>query len=252
MMYGITGPEEHLFVTLTSSRAQVQKSRQPLALPPTVKMWLLAASASLIPVVLFFSKRYYEKVASLCRRAQAWTLWAVRKEHVPVSRHRRKDWCSVGRGGEAGAALMVLELGMHCGYNSVRMLRLLPPGGRLITVEQDSQTADYGEELILVAGFKHHQFEVIISSSREAIPLLPGRVGSHQDGFSLYLADLMSLEREGLLRSEGCSVVLICRERGAGGGIREYVRGRGQYCIRRDTQAVMELCYQKGTMMDGK
>jgi len=51
----------------------------------------------------------------------------------------------------------VLELGTHCGYSSVRMLRLLPPGGRLVTVELDPLTAELGEEIILVAGFKHQQ-----------------------------------------------------------------------------------------------
>lgn len=51
----------------------------------------------------------------------------------------------------------VLELGMHCGYSSVRLLRLLPPAGKLITVELDPFTADLGEEIILVAGFKHSQ-----------------------------------------------------------------------------------------------
>lgn len=52
---------------------------------------------------------------------------------------------------------LVLELGTHCGYSSVRMLRLLPPAGKLITVELDPLTADLGEEIILVAGFKHKQ-----------------------------------------------------------------------------------------------
>lgn len=51
----------------------------------------------------------------------------------------------------------VLELGMHCGYSSVRLLRLLPPTGRLITVELDPLTSELGEEIILVAGFKHSQ-----------------------------------------------------------------------------------------------
>ena len=51
----------------------------------------------------------------------------------------------------------VLELGMHCGYSSIKMLRLLPPTGRLLTVEVNACTADLGEELILVAGFKHSQ-----------------------------------------------------------------------------------------------
>lgn len=50
-----------------------------------------------------------------------------------------------------------LELGTHCGYSSVRLLRLLPPAGRLITVELDPLAAELGEEIILVAGFKHSQ-----------------------------------------------------------------------------------------------
>lgn len=52
---------------------------------------------------------------------------------------------------------LVLELGMHCGYSSVRLLHLLPPAGRLITVEVDPVTAELGEEILLVAGFKHSQ-----------------------------------------------------------------------------------------------
>lgn len=52
---------------------------------------------------------------------------------------------------------LVLELGMHCGYSSVRLLRLLPPASKLITVEMDPLTAELGEEIILVAGFKHSQ-----------------------------------------------------------------------------------------------
>lgn len=65
------------------------------------------------------------------------------------------------------APLRVLELGTHCGYASVRILRLLPPSGKLLTVELDPLTADRGEEIILVAGFKnqqvlHHRFHSVI------------------------------------------------------------------------------------------
>lgn len=60
----------------------------------------------------------------------------------------------------------VLELGMHCGYASVRILRLLSPAGKLLTVEQDTETADKGEEIILVSGFKHPQ----VCSQGEASP----------------------------------------------------------------------------------
>lgn len=55
------------------------------------------------------------------------------------------------------APLRVLELGMHCGYTSVRILRLLPIPGKLFTVEIDPLTAEKGEEILLVAGFKNSQ-----------------------------------------------------------------------------------------------
>lgn len=68
----------------------------------------------------------------------------------------------------------VLELGMHCGYSSVRILRLLSPAGKLLTVEQDSETADKGEEIILVAGFKHPQVHVHVYYVLTAPPRPPG------------------------------------------------------------------------------
>ncbi|XP_072288917.1 transmembrane O-methyltransferase-like [Eucyclogobius newberryi] len=250
-------------------------------------MWLLAVSASLLPAVLLLSKHYRLKVVTLCRRAQAWTLWLVRQEvctqsiHAFVfcqSTHGRVDsvlqtydlyhsmFPSLCIGPHIGAQLdevvrrvrpsLALELGTHCGYSSVRVLRLLPPGGRLITVEQDPQTADYGEELILVAGFKPHQFEVLVSSSRDVAALLPGRVRSHEEGFSLvvmdhdpaqYLTDLKALEREGLLRSGGCSIVLIHRKRGAGREIKEHILSRRHcYCISAETRFMMEVSYRNG------
>lgn len=55
------------------------------------------------------------------------------------------------------APSQALELGTHCGYSSIRILRALPPSARLLTVEKDLATADAGEEIILVAGFKPPQ-----------------------------------------------------------------------------------------------
>lgn len=147
---------------------------------------------------------------------------------------------------------LVLELGTHCGYSSVRLLRLLLPAGRLITVEVDPVTAELGEEILLVAGFKHSQvhkgkgifnfnetvifyilpcfsdslqFQVLTSSSAEAIPTLRLHLGADKgssEGFSLilmdhdprqYLPDLLALEREELLSPSGCSIILINRRK---------------------------------------
>nr|XP_019933689.1 PREDICTED: transmembrane O-methyltransferase-like [Paralichthys olivaceus] len=152
----------------------------------------------------------------------------------------------------------VLELGTHCGYSSVRLLRLLPPVGRLITVEMDPLTAELGEEIILVSGFKHNQFQVLTSSSAEAIPALPSLLEPDvSEGFSLvlmdhdpllYLADLQALEREQLLCRSGCSVVLIDRKRRAGGltEILDHVRARLESCcVRTELPFIVEIFYHE-------
>lgn len=49
--------------------------------------------------------------------------------------------------------LVVLELGAHCGYSSVRIARALPLGGRLYTVEMDQGNAGITEKILRLAGF---------------------------------------------------------------------------------------------------
>lgn len=50
----------------------------------------------------------------------------------------------------------VLELGTYCGYSTLLIARALPPGGHLLTVEQDQRTAAVAEKLIRLAGFDEH------------------------------------------------------------------------------------------------
>ncbi|KAG7328970.1 hypothetical protein KOW79_007144 [Hemibagrus wyckioides] len=104
------------------------------------------------------------------------------------------------------APLRVLELGMHCGYTSVRILRLLPAFGKLLTAEMDPLTAEKGEEILLVAGFKNSQFQVLPCSSAEAISSLASHLGEDQLDLVVmdhdpeqYLPDLLVLQRENLL-----------------------------------------------------
>ncbi|KAI5104941.1 transmembrane O-methyltransferase [Silurus meridionalis] len=80
---------------------------------------------------------------------------------------------------------MVLELGMHCGYTSIRILRLLSTSGKLLTVEVDPLTAEKGEEILLVAGFNNSQ--VLPCSSAEAI----SKLASHpsEDHLDLVVID---------------------------------------------------------------
>ncbi|XP_028315091.1 transmembrane O-methyltransferase homolog isoform X2 [Gouania willdenowi] len=255
-------------------------------------MWLISLSLPLLPtIIIFVYFRYHVKVASLCRRALAWAQSLMRgrvcvkdvhafvftncthgkADSVLEMFHRYAEThhtLSVGQltGDMLDEVikrthpLMVLELGTHCGYSTVRMLRLLPPGGRVITVETDSVTADLGEEIIMVAGFKHAQFQVLPCSSAEAISSLHSYLEADQspsEGIDLvlmdhdpqqYLQDLLLLEREELLCPSGCTVLLIkrtrrddeCRE------ILDYVRKEENcYSIRTEFPQMMEIVYRK-------
>ncbi|XP_075041678.1 catechol O-methyltransferase A-like isoform X1 [Mixophyes fleayi] len=46
----------------------------------------------------------------------------------------------------------VLELGTYCGYSTVRIARLLPPGARLITIEMNPHYAQVAKEVLQHAG----------------------------------------------------------------------------------------------------
>uniref|UniRef100_A0A3Q4H8K4 Catechol O-methyltransferase n=1 Tax=Neolamprologus brichardi TaxID=32507 RepID=A0A3Q4H8K4_NEOBR len=191
-------------------------------------MWLIALLVPLLPTIFMVSSHYCGKLSILCHQALAWALRLVgggpclKSTHVFVFSN-----CTHGKGdsvletfdlyaethqslcigphiGEilddvvkSVRPLWVLELGMHCGYSSGRLLRLLPHGGRLIAV---------------VSRFLH--------SSAEAIPTLHSFLESDQgtsDGINLvlmdhdsqqYLLDLLALEREELLCPSGCTVLL--------------------------------------------
>ncbi|CAL8329862.1 unnamed protein product [Gadus morhua 'NCC'] len=160
----------------------------------------------------------------------------------------------------------VLELGLGCGYSAVRTLRLLPPGGRLLAVEADPLSAELGEELVLVAGFKHHQFEVLTCSSAEAIAglrrPLHGDQGEEEGGLDLvlmdhdpqhYLPDLRALEGWGLLRPGGCLVLMVFR--GHDSVVRqevlEHVGSRPQSyssSVRSGRGGIMEVQYREETI----
>ncbi|GLD70499.1 transmembrane O-methyltransferase-like isoform X1 [Lates japonicus] len=259
--------------------------------PTAVQMWLIAVSVPLLPAIIMVSGRYRVKVFKLYHRAVAWAQRMMRGRVCVKSTHAFVfSECIHGKvdsvletfdlyaethpslciGPEIGEALdevvrrvrpsRVLELGMHCGYSSVRLLRLLPPAGRLITVELDPLTADLGEEIILVAGFKHSQFQVLTSSSAEAIPTLRSLLEPDQrtsEGFNLvlmdhdpqqYLPDLLALEKEALLCSSGCYVILINKRRRAEDlrEILDHIKARADFCcIKTELQFMVEILYQR-------
>lgn len=49
-------------------------------------------------------------------------------------------------------AKRVLEIGTYCGYSTIWMARALPPGGKMITLEFDSQYAKVAEQKLNEAG----------------------------------------------------------------------------------------------------
>lgn len=104
------------------------------------------------------------------------------------------------------------------------------------------------------------QFQVLTSSSTEAIPTLRPHLGADKgarEGFSLvlmdhepqrYLSDLLALEREELLSPSGCSILMINRrERRA--DIRHvlaHIRvSSDPYSIISEQHFVLEIFYQK-------
>ncbi|CAL8261795.1 unnamed protein product [Lota lota] len=255
-------------------------------------MWLL--SAPLVSALVSGLRRVW--TGALWRRGAAWLLrWArgaacARRTHAFVfSRctHGRADSVlatfdlyaeshnTLALGQRRGVELdevvqraaprRVLQLGLHCGYSAVRMLRLLPPAGRLLAVELDPHASELGEELILVAGFQHHQFQVLTCSSAEAIAGLRPRLHGNQDeqeeaGLDLvlmdhdpqqYLPDLRALEGGGLLCSGGCVILMVFRGRDP--AVRQEVldhvgaRPQSYSSIRTGRGGMMEVCYREQT-----
>ncbi|KAG5853184.1 hypothetical protein ANANG_G00070370 [Anguilla anguilla] len=243
-------------------------------------MWLLAISLPLLPVIIVTVTRYWGGLGALYRhllRVTPRLPWrravCARSVHGFVFQnctHGRPESVletfhlyarthpSLSLGPERGELLdevvrrvaptWALELGTHCGYASVRILRLLPPTGRLLTVEHDATTADFGEEVILVAGFKHSQFQLLTCPSKDAIPRLRAHVGAellqlvlmdHDAG--QYLPDLLALEREGLI-GPGCVLLFSDAHLPAARSLLEHVAGRPQrYAARRQVHGLLEL-----------
>lgn len=104
------------------------------------------------------------------------------------------------------------------------------------------------------------QFQVLTSSSAEAIPTLRPHLGADKEaseGFGLilmdhdprqYLADLLALEREELLSPFGCSILLISRGKGHNdvSDVIAEIRSRSNlYSIMSEHQFMLEIFYCK-------
>ncbi|XP_073456113.1 catechol O-methyltransferase A-like isoform X1 [Aquarana catesbeiana] len=101
----------------------------------------------------------------------------------------------------------VLELGTYCGYSTVRIARLLPPGARLVTIEMNPHYAQVAKEVIRHAGLEA-QVELLVGSSSILIPQLKKKLDIEKfdlvfiDHWKVsYLPDTKLLEECGLLRA---------------------------------------------------
>ncbi|XP_076404611.1 catechol O-methyltransferase isoform X3 [Peromyscus maniculatus bairdii] len=102
--------------------------------------------------------------------------------------------------------LLVLELGAYCGYSATRIARLLPPGGRLLTMEMNPDYAAITRQMLSLAGLQD-QVTILIGASQDLIPQLKTKydVDTLDMVFldhwkDRYLPDTHLLEECGLLR----------------------------------------------------
>jgi len=110
--------------------------------------------------------------------------------------------------------LTVMEIGAYCGYTAVRIGRLLPEGGKLVSIELDPLFAAIATKVVEHAGLSD-KVTVEIGTVAERLPAvqrkgtLPGSLGAvlldHE--ISSYLPDLQILEREKLVVDD---TIILC------------------------------------------
>lgn len=101
-----------------------------------------------------------------------------------------------------------MELGTYCGYSAVRIGRLLPPGGKLVSVEVDPlyaaiatkvvEHAGLGDSVKIEIGDLAEKFDRI--AAKYSLGPLDALLMDH--GASNYLADLTYLESKGMIKED--------------------------------------------------
>ncbi|XP_028260697.1 catechol O-methyltransferase B [Parambassis ranga] len=128
---------------------------------------------------------------------------------------RHKEW-AMNVGDEKGCILdsvvsevnpsTVLELGTYCGYSTVRIARLLPPGAKFITLEFNPKVAKIARQVIAWAGLED-KIQLVEGASGDLIPKMKEQFGV--ETFDLvfldhwkdrYLPDTKLMEECGLLK----------------------------------------------------
>uniref|UniRef100_A0A673BAV2 catechol O-methyltransferase n=1 Tax=Sphaeramia orbicularis TaxID=375764 RepID=A0A673BAV2_9TELE len=127
---------------------------------------------------------------------------------------QNQEW-AMNVGDEKGAILdsvvmetspsTVLELGTYCGYSAVRIMRLLPPATRFITLEMNPDYAAVARQVIQHAGLQD-KVCLVEGKSADLIPKMADMFGIRTFDFvffdhwkDCYLPDIRLLEDCGLL-----------------------------------------------------
>jgi catechol O-methyltransferase len=102
---------------------------------------------------------------------------------------------------------IAVEVGGYCGYSAVRIARLLPPGGRLFSLELEPRFAAIAEQVVRAAGLSD-RVEHVVGPSDQSLRRLREIIGrDHVDLFfldhwkDLYLPDIRTIEECSLLRA---------------------------------------------------
>jgi catechol O-methyltransferase len=109
---------------------------------------------------------------------------------------------------QKAAPTAAMELGTYCGYSAIRIGRLLPPGGKLVSVEVDPLYAAIATKVIEHAGLSD-SIKVEIGDISERFEAIQKKHGIGQieallmdHGTSNYLSSLQFLEGKGMVKQD--------------------------------------------------
>lgn len=124
-----------------------------------------------------------------------------------------------------------LEIGTLVGYSAIRIIRNLPPKGRLVTLELNPSTAAVAEKNLKAAGMANNA-EIVVGLALKTIPKLEGKFDFVfiDAAKNEYLDYLLLLEKKDLMQKRAVIVadnVKMFRQDVA--NYLDYVRKSGKY-----------------------
>ena len=131
---------------------------------------------------------------------------------------------------------LALEIGTLVGYSAIKIIRNLPRGSRLVTLEISPQTAAVARKNLEEAGMAE-QAEIVVGSALKTIPKLKDKVGKRKFDFVFidaakdeYLDYLLLLEKNKLLDEKAVIVAdNVKMFRDAVANYLDYMHNSGKY-----------------------